>query len=99
MRRETVIVWGAGVHVGVRIRSFFSAHKRMRVYTRKYLSLCWLCFQSVPGEKISINGVFQPSEVGYDNYNTERILTLSMPTYYGTVIHAFIMHTAMKLPA
>jgi hypothetical protein len=58
---------------GVRIRSFLSAHKRMRIYTRKYLSLCWLGFQSVPAEKISIYEAFQPSAVDYDNCNTERI--------------------------
>jgi hypothetical protein len=56
----------------------------MRINTRKYLSLCWLGFQSVPTEKISVNGVFQPSAVDYENCNTERILTLSMPTYYNS---------------
>jgi len=35
---------------GRKIRSFLSAHKRMRIYTRKCLSLCQIGFQSVPPE-------------------------------------------------
>lgn len=35
---------------GKQIRSFLSAHKRMRIYTRKCLSLCQIGFQSVPPE-------------------------------------------------
>lgn len=35
---------------GRQIRSLLSAHKRMRIYTRKCLSLCQIGFQSVPPE-------------------------------------------------
>jgi hypothetical protein len=35
---------------GRQIRSFLSAHKRMRIYTRKCLSLGQIGFQSVPPE-------------------------------------------------
>ena len=35
---------------GRQIRAFLSAHKRMRIYTRKCLSLCQIGFRSVPPE-------------------------------------------------
>jgi hypothetical protein len=37
---------------GRHIRSFLSAHKRMRLYTRKCLSLCQIGFQSLPSDVV-----------------------------------------------